>query len=143
VVTRADSREGELRFAVFGMICCALLVAGTLAGWGLYSWLHHGTPRIELTIRCLTRERGLTIVSGEHDSLAESASGGWIATTVEGSRVHISLTGSEKEAARIAAGYRTVSDIVPGQLEQRGNHVYLWDGPASPTQRQTLYDCEY
>ncbi len=143
MVTRVENREGEWGFAVFGMVCCALLAVGTLIGWGLYEKLHHETPRIDLTVRCLTNERGLTIESGERDPLAASASGGWLITTVEGNRVHIAIAGSEKEAARIAAGYRAVADVSGGKLEQRGRHVYLWAEAPSPTQRQPLYDCEY
>jgi len=141
-VTRAENRGGEWAFAIFGMVCCAVLLVGTLIGWGLYSQLHHSTPRIDLTVRCLTNERGLKIYSGS-DAIAATASGGWLVTTVEGNPVHISITGSEKEAARIVASYRAVANLVPGQLEQRGKHVYLWNRPASPTQRQALYDCEY
>jgi hypothetical protein len=143
VVTAADTRKGEWAFAVFGMIGCAVLLAATLAGWGLYEQLHHETARIDLTIRCLTRELGLPIEPGVRDPLAASASGGWLVTTVEGNRVHVSIVGSETEAARIADGYRAVADDLAGRLEQRGKHVYLWERPASPTQRQAIYDCEY
>ena len=142
MVKATGNREGEWAFAVFGVICCAVLAAGTLAGWGLYERLHHETPRIELTQRCLTRERRLTIASGERDPIAASASGGWLVTTVETNNVHISIAGSEREAVRIADAYQAVADL-GGRLELRGSHVYLWGRPPSPTQRQALYDCEY
>jgi hypothetical protein len=143
VVNVVETREGEWAFAVFGLICCAVLALVTLAGWGLDERFHHETSRIDLTRRCLTRERGLAIESGIRDPLAASASRGWLATTVEGNRVHISIAGSDKEAARIASGYQAVAEALVGRLELRGSHVYLWDRPASPTQRQALYDCEY
>ncbi len=99
MVSPAETREGEWAFAVFGMVCCALLAVGTLVGWGLYERLHHETSRIDLTVRCLTRERGLSIESGEPDPIAAGASGGWLVTTVETNGVHISIVGSEDEAS--------------------------------------------
>jgi hypothetical protein len=135
--------ESEWGFAVFGMSCCALLVAAIIAGWQVYERVHHEPSRLNLTIRCLTRERGLTIDRGESDALAAGASAGWLATVVEGNGVHIAIAGSAREAARIAASYAVVADLRAGQLEQRGSHVYLWAEPSSPTQRQTVYDCEY
>lgn len=143
VTARTENSRGEWEFAVFGLAMCGLVVAATLIGWGLYAQFHHVTSRIDLTVRCLTRERGLVIETGGRDPIAASARGGWLVSTVEGNGVHISIAGSEDEARRIAAAYRSVASALEGRLEQRGSHVYLWDRPSSPTQRQVLYDCEY
>ena len=50
---------------------------------------------------------------------------------------------SDSEASRIAESYRLVGGALTGRLEQRGKIVYLWDAAASPTARQTMYDCFY
>ena len=36
-----------------------------------------------------------------------------------------------------------VAGELTGKLERRGKVVYVWEGVASPTQRQTMYDCHY
>jgi hypothetical protein len=129
-----------LRGALVGLAALLLL---EIAGWRVYLAVHRGTPPLEETVRCLTREKLLELARASGDPIAASARGGWVATRVEGNGVHLSIARSESEARRILEQYRSVSGSLAGKLERRGKVVYLWEGVSTPTQRQTLYDCHY
>jgi hypothetical protein len=122
---------------------CRRLLILEVSGWLVYRAVHEETPPLELTVRCLTREKLLDVRPATDDPIAESASRGAIATRVEGLGVHVAIARSESEAERLAGYYESVASELEGRLEQRGKVVYLWEGVASPTQRQTMYDCFY
>ena len=136
----AESEWPYLRGALVALLA---IVAVELGGWLVYRSVHHGTPPYVLTVRCLTREKHLEVRSASDDPSAKSARGGALATRVEGNGVHVAIARSESEASRIAESYRLVGGALTGRLEQRGKIVYLWDAAASPTARQTMYDCFY
>ena len=77
------------------------------------------------------------------DPLADSAGDGSLRTTVEGNDITVALASSVEQAAKIERYYRAVAADLEGRLERRDKAVYLWKFKASPTQRQTIYDCEY
>ena len=62
---------------------------------------------------------------------------------MEGNGVHVSIAGSDDEAAELVRRYRAVAGRLEGRLEQRGRYVYLWEGVATSWSRQTMFDCEY
>jgi hypothetical protein len=129
-----------LRGALLALVVFLLL---EVVGWLVYRAVHEETPPLELTVRCLTREKLLELGPATADPIAASASRGWLATRVEGNGVHVAIARSGSEAERIVELYETVAGDLAGKLERRGRVVYLWEGVSTPTQRQTMYDCHY
>lgn len=134
--------DWEWRYLRGAFVVLAGLLFFEIAGWLVYRAVHEETPPLELTVRCLTREK-LLEVGPATDPIAASARGGWVATRVEGNGVHVAIAQSGSEAERLAGYYRDVAGDLAGRLERRGKVVYLWEGVATPTQRQTMYDCFY
>lgn len=142
-VTESDARGAEWPFALGGLAVAASVAVVWLVAWGAYEIVHRDPTAFERTTRCLTQEKFLPVTSVDNDPIAESAAGGALATRVEGNGVHLALAGSDEEAEGIVRNYRSVAGPLTGRLEQRGRYVYLWEGVASPTQRQAMFDCEY
>jgi hypothetical protein len=133
----------EWRYLRAGLLAVAVLVVLEVGGWIVYGAVHEETTALEHTTRCLTREKLLELAPAVGDPIAATAAGGWLATRVEGNGVHVAIAGSQSQAERIVELYETVSGDLRGKLERRGKVVYLWEGVATPTQRQTMYDCHY
>jgi hypothetical protein len=132
----------EWIFLRAGLLAVAALCVSALVGWAVYGVVHED-PGVVARIRtCLVAERGATVET-PRDPIAESAELGAMRTTVETNGVTIAVARDGEGAERIAAAYRNVAGELEGRLERRGRLVYLWDRPASPTQRQALYNCEY
>jgi len=126
-----------------GLLAVAALCVSALVGWGVYSTVHEERPIIERITICLTAEKGVT-VGTPRDPIANGAELGALRTVIETNGVTIAIAKDRKSADRIIAAYRRVApDLEEARLERRGRLVYLWDRPASPTQRQALFDCEY
>jgi hypothetical protein len=105
--------------------------------------VYPGPTRLERTVFCLKDNKGLVAIVPAGDPISNTASAGSLRVTVEGSEVIVSLAKSEEEAAGIEGQYRAIGGNLSGRLERRGRSVYLWQGVATPTQRQTMYDCQY
>lgn len=123
-----------------------VIVLVELGGWLVYRSVHHGPTALELTEKCLRREKLLTIESLDGDTIAESARGGALATRVEGNGVHLAIATSDSEAAELAKEYlRTAGRQIDLRLDVHGRVLYVWEAPQRPTasQRQTMYDCWY
>jgi hypothetical protein len=91
----------------------------------------------------LKDNKGLVATVPAGDPISNAASAGSLRVTVEGSEVIVSLAKSEEEAVRIEGDYRAIGGNLGGRLERRGRSVFLWQGVASPAQRQAMYDCQY
>lgn len=113
-----------------------------VAGWLVYEAVHEETPPLELTVRCLTREK-LLEVQPTNDPIAQSAREGSIGTRVEGNGVHVAIAASGSEADMLVEYYTSVAGDLMERLEKRGKVVYVWEGIPTPTQRQIMYDCFY
>ena len=61
-----------------------VLVVAQLAGWVVHRSVHHEPSALELTEKCLRREKLLPIESIGVDPIASTARGGALATRVEG-----------------------------------------------------------
>jgi hypothetical protein len=133
----------EWRYLRAAFVALAAFLLLQLAGWLVYRSVHEETPPLELTVRCLTREKLLEVRPTTDDPIASSARGGSVATRVEGNGVHVAIARSGSEAERLVDYYMSVAGELNGRLEKRGKVVYLWEGVASPTQWQTMYDCFY
>lgn len=132
---------GEWKALRVGLVvACGLMVAQVLTGVG-YALVHEDPSAYELALTCLQREKSLVVDLGAGDPIARRASGGVLRTTVEGNPVTASFASSSSEARSLSDSYEAASALLPGQLETRGHVVLRFDGPGSPTQRQTLYDC--
>lgn len=131
-----DARAARLGLAAAVVVVGAQAVVGT--AWSLS---HDDPTELELTRRCLEREKGLTLEEPTDDPVAASARGGTLRTVVEGNLVTLSVATSQAEAERLRAAYANGD---PGsRLEVRGRYVALWLRDPSPSQRQTTYDCAY
>jgi hypothetical protein len=134
----------EWRYLRAAAVVVAGLLMLELAGWLVYREVHVETPPLELTTRCLTREKLLDVSPIRDDPIAASANHGALATRVEGNGVHVAIAGSVSEAERLVENYRSIAgELLTGRLERRGKVVYLWEGGATQTARQTMYDCFY
>ena len=131
-----DVRAARLGLAVAVVVVGAQAVVG--AAWSLS---HDDPTELELTMRCLEREKGLALEETTDDPVAASAQGGTFRTIVEGNLVTLSVATSQAEAERLRAAYAS-SD--PGaRLDVRGRYVALWLREPSRSQRQATYDCAY
>jgi len=130
----------ERRAARIGVACALVVILAQLVVASAWSLGHDDPTELALTRQCLEREKGLAVESAD-DPVAASASGGTLATVVEGNAVTLSVAGSEAEVERLRSAY-SASD--PGtRLDLHGRYVALWHREPSPTQRQVTYDCAY
>jgi hypothetical protein len=132
----------ERRAAGIGLLGALVLVAGQLSIGAAWSITHDDLTELELTRRCLEREKGLTVVPTIGDPVALSARGGTLRTVVEGGRVTLSVATSAAEVERLRAAYAAAGDA-GARLDVRGRYVALWMRQPSPTKRQVTYDCAY
>ena len=138
----AVRRTAERRAARIGLLVALLLVLAQLAVASAWSLTHDDPTVLELTRRCLEREKGLAVAATTGDPVAASARGGTLRTVVEGGLVTLSIATSEAEVARLRAAYAGAGE--PGaRLDVHGRYVALWLRAPSPTQRQVTYDCAY
>ena len=121
----------------------ALIVVAAVVAWKMHDIVHPRPTRLERTVGCLSGNKGLFAVVPAGDPISDTARAGSLRVTVEGSEVIVSLAKSQDEAARIERNYRAIGGNLVGRLERRGRSVFLWQGVASPAQRQTMYDCQY
>ena len=131
-----DVRAARLGLAVAVVVVGAQAVVG--AAWSLS---HDDPTELELTTRCLEREKGLTLEETTDDPVAASAHGGTLRTIVEGNLVTLSVATSQAEAERLRAAYASSNPGV--RLDVRGRYVALWLRDPSRSQRQATYDCAY
>ena len=106
--------------------------------------MHEGPTALELTERCLRREK-LLATTPAADPIAATASGGALLTRVDGDAVQVVIASSEAEASALEAAYRRTGRRIDLRLDVRDRVLYVWEPVRhpSPTQRQTLYDCWY
>jgi hypothetical protein len=122
-----------------------VLVVAQLAGW-VYRSVHREPSALELTEKCLRREKLLPIESIGVDPIASTARGGALATRVEGNGVQVVIATSDAEARDLRTTYlQRAGRKIELRLDMRGRVFYVWElpRPPSPTQRQTMYDCWY
>lgn len=135
----------EWRYLRAACVVVVLLGLAQLGGWLVYRAVHHAPTPLELTEKCLRREKLLT-VEPTTAGIAATARGGALATRVDGNGVVILFAKSNEEAAELSADLRrTEGREIDLRLEPRGRVVYVWEEPKRPTvnQRQTMYDCWY
>jgi hypothetical protein len=135
----------EWRYVRAGCAVVAVLVAVELAGWLVYRSVHREPTALELTEKCLRREKLLATESIERDPIPGTARGGALATRVEGNGVQVVIAKSDEEAAELETAYLQTGRRIELRLDRRGRVLYVWELPRlpSPTQRQTMYDCWY
>jgi len=124
-----------------GLVVVTALFAAALVGWAIQSVTYEDSGFAQL-VKCLENEQGLLLQSPD-DPIAHSARLGAVRTVAETNGVTVSVAANRREAERIVAAYHSVAGPLVGRLEQRGRLVYLWDRPASPTQRQKMFNCTY
>lgn len=117
------------------------IAAAALIGWGIDSVLWEDKA-FDKVSRCLVVEKHLTLET-PRDPIAQSAELGALRTVVETNGITVAVASDKTSAERIVASYHAIAGDLDGRLERRGRLVYLWDRPASPTQRQTMFDCTY
>ena len=131
----------ERRAARIGVACALVVILAQLVVASAWSLGHEDPTELALTRQCLEREKGLAVGSAD-DSVAASASGGALATVVEGNAVTLSVARSEAEVERLRVAYAAGGDLET-RLDLHGRYVALWHRDPSPTQRQVTYDCAY
>ncbi len=125
-----------------GVVGALVVVVAQLVVGVAWSLGHDDPTVLELTRRCLEREKGLTVEPTHGDVVAESARGGSLLTVVEGGLVTVSIATSLAEVERLRNRYVAAGD--PGRrLDVRGRYVNLWLRNPTRSQRQVTYDCAY
>ena len=132
----------DRRAAALGIAGALVVVFAQLTVGAAWSLTHDDPTELELTRRCLEREKGLTVEPTTDDPVAASAGGGTLRTVVEGGLVTLSIGKSADEVERLRRGY-AAAGISDGRLDVRGRYLALWLREPSPTQRQVTYDCAY
>ena len=140
VTAGGDPREW--RFLRLSLAVVALVAVVDAGAWKLHDLAHPPPSRLESSVNCL-RQNGLSPVTPAVDPLARSAGEGSFQVVAEGNGVAVALASSDAQAKRIERYYHDVAGELKGRLERRELTVYLWQGIATPTQRQRLYDCQY
>jgi hypothetical protein len=132
----------ERRAALLGVGAALALVVAQLGVGAAWSLTHDDPTELELTRRCLEREKGLVVEPTTGDPVAESAGGGTFRTVVEGNLVTVSVATSAEEVERLRAAYLAGGDL-GSRLDVRGRYVALWRRAPTRSQRQVTYDCAY
>ena len=132
----------ERRAAVVGtVVACAVVATQLLVGLA-WSAGNDDPTGLELTQRCLEREKGLRVGSAIGDDIAVSAQGGTLRTEIEGGLATISVATSEAEVERLSRAYES-SGVDAARLDVHGRYVVLWLREPTLSQRQVTYDCAY
>jgi hypothetical protein len=127
------------RLGLLGALAVVLAQVGVASAWSI---THDDLTTLDLTRRCLEREKGLVVEPTTGDPVASAARGGTLRTVVEGGLVTLSIAASEAEVERLRAAYDAEGNGVP-RLDVHGRYLALWLRAPSPTQRQATYDCAY
>ena len=135
----------EWRYLRGALALVAVLVITQFIAWIVYRSVHRDPSALELTEKCLRREKLLAVESIVTDPIARSAHGGALSTRVEGNGVQVLFATSDEEAVELATAYLGTGRKIELRLDLRGRVLYVWEKPgrASPTQRQAMYDCWY
>jgi hypothetical protein len=128
--------------AALGLGAALALVVTQLTVGAAWSLGHDDPTELDLTRRCLEREKGLRVEETVDDAVAASARGGTVRTIVEGALATVSIASSTAEVERLRAAY-VAAGVVGERIDVHGRYVTLWLRPPSPTQRQGIYDCAY
>ena len=121
----------------------ALIVVADVVGWKVHDIVHPQPTRLERIVFCLKDNQGVVAVVPAGDPISNTTGAGSLRATIEGNGVIVALASSEEQAIGIERDYHSVGGELRGRLERRDRTVYLWEGVASPTQRQAMYDCQY
>jgi len=133
----------EWLYLRIALVVVALIAAADVVGWKVHDIVHPRPTRLERTVFCLSDNKGVVAIVPAGDPISATAGAGSLRATIEGNEVTVSLARSEDEAAKLERDYRAVGSDLEGRLERRRLSVFLWQGVASPTQRQSMYDCQY
>jgi hypothetical protein len=140
----SDQPDGlEWAYLRIALAVVALIVVADVAAWKVRDIAHPRPTRLERTVFCLKDNKGVVAIVPAGDPVGDTARAGSLRATIEGNGVTLALAKSEEEAVKIERDYRAVGSDLEGRLERRGFSVFLWQGVASPTQRQAMYDCQY
>jgi hypothetical protein len=133
-------RDVEWSYLRWALALVGIVLVVWVVGWAIHDATVEEETTYDRLVRCLVNEKRAAL-SAPRDPVAANADLGAVRTTIETNGVTVSVSSSPERAVEVAAAYRAVAGDLEGRLEQRGTAVYLWDRPASPTQRQTLFDC--
>ena len=135
----------EWRYLRVACVLVGVLVAVQVIGWLAYRWIHDEPTALELTEKCLRREKLLEVRAVGGDPIAGTARGGALATRVGDNGVVVAIARSDDEAAEVADAYLATGGRIELRLDRRDRVVYVWELPRAPSsvERQTMYDCWY
>ncbi len=132
----------ERRAALLGLAGTLVLVVAQLGVASSWSLTHDDPTELELTRRCLEREKLLAVEETQGDPVAATARGGTLSTIVEGGLVTISVATSTAEVDRLLAAYADLGEQ-GRRVDVYGQYVSHWLRDPSVGQRQAVYDCAY
>ena len=132
-----DWRYLRVAFAVV-----AVLLLAELAGWIVYRSVHDDPTALELTERCLRREKLLATESIAGDPIATTARGGALVTRVADDGVQVVIASSDEEAARRSRPpIGRTGRRIDLRLDVRGRVVYVWEAVRAPVARRSARRC--
>jgi hypothetical protein len=143
-VTAPHSTD-EWRYLRVAWVLVGLLVVAQAIGWVVARTVDEGPTPLELTEKCLRREKLLGVTLAGNDPLAGRAEGGTLSTRVGDNGVVVAIARSDDEASELAEAYLATGRKIEERLDRRGRVLYVWELPRPPhsIERQTMYDCWY
>lgn len=137
-------RRSEWPFLRAAAAIVAVVVGVDVAVWAGIDLARTEPTPLEVTVRCLTLEKGVPVDLTPDDELARSARFGALSLVIETNPVTVAVARDVVQAEEIAASYRRLAaEPLDARLVVRGRNVYLFERPWSPTQLQHLLDCQY
>ena len=100
-----------------------------VVGWLVYRSVHDEPTALELTEKCLRREKLLEVRAAGSDPIAGTAGRGALATRVGDNGVVVAIAASDDEAAELADAYLATGRRIELRLDRRDRVVYVWELP--------------
>ena len=138
----ARLRLSDRRAARLAVIAALTVVLAQLVVGAAWSLARDDPTEIELTRRCLEREKGIGVEATREDEIAASAGGGTLRAVVEGGLATISVGTSAAEVVRLRDAYLSAG-VAEARVDVHGRYVVLWLRAPTRSQRQSTYDCAY
>lgn len=125
------------------VVLVVVLVAASVAGWLVHAAVTEPPTRLERTVRCLEKEKGLVVGGVGNDLIAASATEGSLGTVVDGNGLHLAIAATEDEAQALRRAYLRIDPALYLRNGVDRTVVTFWDYPPSDVQRRIVAECWY
>lgn len=138
-----DTAAAEWRALRGALVVVLALVAASVVGWLVHAAVTEPPTRLERTVRCLEKEKGLVVGGVGNDVIAASATQGSLGTVVDGNGAHLAIAATEQEAQALRRAYLRIDPSLYLRNTVDRTVVTFWDYPPSTQQLRIVADCWY